>query len=91
MKHIGTEKLDGAPVQHYGGPLSGGKAMDVWIGTDGYPVRTIVSTRADGSLTKLTTNYTDYGTRAAVQAPPAKDTFGIMELLKSLGQGLGRG
>ncbi|MCX4982795.1 hypothetical protein [Streptomyces sp. NBC_00572] len=91
VKHLGPAKGGDVTGQRYEGALSGGKHVEVWIGTDGYPVRMIVETTAGGSSTKLTTNYRDYGAKAAVQAPPADETFGFMELLKKIGQGLGQG
>ncbi|MFD4319612.1 hypothetical protein [Streptomyces sp. NPDC058548] len=91
VKHLGPVTDSDVTAQAYEGEPAAGKHVEVWIGTDGYPVRMIVRTEADRSLTKLTTDYTDYGTGAAVQAPPATDTFDFMELLKKLGAGGGQG
>ncbi|MFH9722876.1 hypothetical protein ACH4M4_07885 [Streptomyces sp. NPDC017254] len=91
VKHLGPVKGGGAGGERYAGELSGGRRVEVWIGADGYPARMIVRTTAGGAPTTLTTDYSAYGSEAAVQAPPAEDTFGFMELLKNLGAGLGQG
>ncbi|MFF1507797.1 hypothetical protein [Streptomyces sp. NPDC058326] len=91
VKHLGPAKGSGLAAEIYEGDLAGGRHVEVWIGADGYPARMIVETETDESLMKLTTDYSDYGTEAAVQAPPAQDTIGVMELLKSLGGGRGQG
>ncbi|MDX2559981.1 hypothetical protein PV371_09995 [Streptomyces sp. TX20-6-3] len=91
VRHIGPVTDHDVKAQAYEGELAGGKRVEVWIGADGYPVRMIVETTTDRTLTKLTTDYTGYGTSAAVQAPPAEDTFDLMELLKKIVAGGGQG
>ncbi|MET9934730.1 MULTISPECIES: hypothetical protein [unclassified Streptomyces] len=93
LKPLGAVKEPGARA--YGGDLPGGRHLEVWIGADGYPRRTVLTTDTDGSLTKLITTSTDYGTEVDVRTPPAGDTIGFAELLakftKGRGGGSGRG
>ncbi|MEU8758080.1 hypothetical protein [Streptomyces sp. NPDC048659] len=61
-----------------------GYDIEAWVSPDNYPVRMIVKTESPQALTTITTNYTDYGAKATVQAPAAKDTFDLFEMLKGL-------
>ncbi|WP_432085712.1 hypothetical protein [Streptomyces sp. bgisy095] len=68
---------------------SGPKGYDteIWVNEDGYPARMDLGmTMAAGSM-RMRADYSDYGTRTAVQAPPAADTFDLFTMLKELGQG----
>ncbi|MEU9295423.1 hypothetical protein [Streptomyces sp. NPDC048266] len=87
VKHLGPARASGVPAQVYGGDLSGGKRVEVWIGADGYPLRTVVEAETGGVRTRISTNYSGYGTKTAVKAPAAEDTLGLAELLKGLGRG----
>ncbi|MFE5734608.1 hypothetical protein ACFQ7A_27325 [Streptomyces sp. NPDC056528] len=89
LRPLGAAKDPGARA--YGGDLPGGRHLQVWIGADGYPRRTVLTTDADGSRTELTTTSTDYGTEVDVRTPPADDTIGFAELLKRLAGGRGGG
>ncbi|MEO3974272.1 hypothetical protein [Streptomyces sp. CAU 1734] len=61
---------------------------EVWVNEDDYPVKMDVDIDSpDGKMTMVMT-YTDYGVKAAVKAPPAGETFDLMEMLKEL-QGMG--
>ncbi|MFJ4870941.1 hypothetical protein [Streptomyces sp. NPDC088757] len=87
LRPLGTAQGSGARA--YGGDLPGGRHLEVWIGPDGYPQRTVLTTDTDGSLTRLTTTSTDYGTEADVRTPPAGDTIGFAELLQKFTKGRG--
>ncbi|MEU3691501.1 hypothetical protein [Streptomyces narbonensis] len=68
-----------------------GYDTQVWVNEDGLPARMDVGmTMAEGSM-KMRADYSDYGTKATVQAPPAKDTVDLFKMLKELGEGLGEG
>ncbi|MEU3750490.1 MULTISPECIES: hypothetical protein [Streptomyces] len=68
-----------------------GYDTQVWVNEDGLPARMDVGmTMAEGSM-KMRADYSDYGTQATVQAPPAKDTVDLFKMLKELGAGLGEG
>lgn len=122
LKHIGSEKINGADAEHYKGNLTFEQMLDankqsellapkdreqlvaamkkmgmkgydteVWVNKDGYPSRMVVDVKmAKGSM-HIRTDYTDYGAKAAVQAPPAKDTFDLFEMLKGLKGGAPQG
>ncbi|WP_426365523.1 hypothetical protein [Streptomyces sp. E-08] len=87
VKHVGPVKGGDVKAEVYEGEIPGAALVQVWIGADGYPVKTIVHTEADGGMTSLTTKYSDYGAKASFQAPPARDTVGLLDLLERLGQG----
>ncbi|MFI1653959.1 hypothetical protein ACH4ZU_03320 [Streptomyces sp. NPDC020472] len=90
VKHLGPGTHgDFKGAQGYEGELPRGGHIEVWIGADGYPMRTVVLTEADGGgvTTTLTTTYSDFGAEAAVQAPPAGGTVAFTDLLKRLGRG----
>ncbi|MFD3435947.1 hypothetical protein ACFWU3_00415 [Streptomyces sp. NPDC058685] len=65
-----------------------GYETEVWVNEDEYPVRMNVGMDTPEGKVTIVTHYTDYGSEAAVQAPPAKDTFDLMGMLKELGEGL---
>ncbi|MER5713408.1 hypothetical protein [Streptomyces sp. NPDC002122] len=68
-----------------------GYDTEVWVNEDGYPARMDIGmTMAEGSM-QMRADYSDYGTKAAVQAPPAKDTLDLFQMLKELGEGLKQG
>lgn len=68
-----------------------GYDTEVWVNQDGYPARMVVDMKmAKGSM-HMRADYTDYGAKATVQAPPAKDTFDLFEMLKGLKGGAAQG
>ncbi|MFD3660253.1 hypothetical protein ACFWVF_06540 [Streptomyces sp. NPDC058659] len=68
-----------------------GYDTEVWVNDAGFPARMDVGmTMAEGAM-KMRADYSDYGTQATVQAPPAKDTVDLFKMLKELGEGLGQG
>jgi len=72
---------------------SGVKGYDteLWVNGDGYPVKMVVGMKMPEGTMNMTAFYSDYGTKANVQAPPAKDTFDFMQMMKDLGKELGQG
>ncbi|MFI8961455.1 hypothetical protein ACIGO8_04995 [Streptomyces sp. NPDC053493] len=64
-----------------------GYDTEIWVNSDGYPVRMLLGMKMPMGSMKMTANYTDYGTKVAVQAPPAKDTLDFAQLMKDLGAG----
>ncbi|CAM5546261.1 hypothetical protein [Streptomyces griseomycini] len=69
---------------------SGLKGYDtqVWVNEDNYPVKMVVGMKMPQGTMNMTAHYSDYGAKADVQAPPAGETFDLMEMLKEL-EGLG--
>ncbi|MYT29230.1 MULTISPECIES: hypothetical protein [unclassified Streptomyces] len=57
---------------------------DVWVNGQDYPVKMAVDVKTPQGTVKTTADYSDYGTKAAVQAPPAADTADVMEVLRDL-------
>ncbi|MEV7673421.1 hypothetical protein ACFYNX_16285 [Streptomyces sp. NPDC007872] len=64
-----------------------GYDTEVWVNEDGYPARMDIGMTMAAGAMQIRADYTDYGTEAAVQAPPAGDTFDLVAMLKELGQG----
>ncbi|GHG10501.1 hypothetical protein [Streptomyces zaomyceticus] len=90
VEHLGPAKGGDAEAEVYRGKLPDGRGMEVWIGPDGYPVKSVVRTEAGESVTSLTTKYADYGAEAGFRAPPAEDTVDFVELLKKFLAGGGQ-
>ncbi|MEV5968647.1 hypothetical protein [Streptomyces sp. NPDC051921] len=68
-----------------------GYDTEIWVNEDGYPARMDVGmTMAQGTV-HMQADYTDYGARTEVQAPPAKDTVDLFKMLQEAGQGGTRG
>ncbi|GFH36183.1 hypothetical protein [Streptomyces pacificus] len=61
-----------------------GYDTEVWVNEDDYPVKMVVGMKMPQGTMDMTAHYSDYGAEAAVQAPPAKDTFDLFEMLKLL-------
>ncbi|MFB8045090.1 hypothetical protein ACFC8F_27815 [Streptomyces hydrogenans] len=62
-----------------------GYDTEVWVNEDGYPARMDVSMEmAEGSV-QIRADYSDYGTKAAVQAPPASETVDLFKMLQDVG------
>lgn len=68
---------------------SGVKGYDteVWVNEDDYPVKMDIAIDSPEGKLKMVAKYSDYGAKAAVKAPPAGDTFDLMEMMKELGEG----
>ncbi|GGU92349.1 hypothetical protein GCM10010275_31820 [Streptomyces litmocidini] len=68
-----------------------GYDTEFWVTGDGYPARMDIGmTMAQGTM-RVRADYSDYGTRAAVQAPPAEDTVDLFEMMKDFGKEPGQG
>ncbi|MGW4030268.1 hypothetical protein ACWEFL_13225 [Streptomyces sp. NPDC004838] len=61
-----------------------GYDTEVWVNDDGYPVRMNLGLASPEGKVSVVSDYSDYGAKATVQAPPAKDTFDLAEILKGL-------
>ncbi|MFE6228766.1 MULTISPECIES: hypothetical protein [unclassified Streptomyces] len=61
---------------------------EVWVDGNGYPVKMDVGMKMPQGTVKMVAEYSDYGTKAAVQAPPAKDTVDLFQMLKDAGQAM---
>ncbi|MFF1273702.1 hypothetical protein ACFVZC_09890 [Streptomyces marokkonensis] len=71
---------------------SGLKGYDTefWVNEDNYPAKMVVGMKFPQGTMNMTAHYSDYGAAAEVEAPPAKDTFDFMEMMKEL-EDLGAG
>ncbi|MFI8425067.1 hypothetical protein [Streptomyces sp. NPDC085479] len=68
-----------------------GYDTEVWVNKDGYPVRMDVGMKmAEGSM-QIRADYSDYGTKAAVQAPPADQTVDLFKMLQDASKALDEG
>lgn len=87
---VGRETVDGRPTVHYRGKLAADAGfvaaqqvpavsrVDVWIGTDGLPVRLVTD---DGKL-RNTTDFAGFGGVVHITAPPAAETVDMAALRK---------
>ncbi|MGW2303625.1 hypothetical protein [Streptomyces sp. NPDC001809] len=91
VEHLGPVKGGDVRAEAYRGELPDGRTMEVWIGSDGYPVKSVVRAESGASVTSLTTTYAKYGAEAGFRAPPAGDTVDFAELLKKVLSGGVRG
>lgn len=68
---------------------SGVKGYDteVWVNEDDYPVKMVLGMESDEGTAEITTHYSDYGAQAEVEAPPARDTVDLFEMLQGLEEG----
>ncbi|MEF9905743.1 hypothetical protein [Streptomyces sp. P9-A2] len=65
-----------------------GYDTEVWVNEDDYPVKMVLGMKSDEGTVDITTHYSDYGARATVEAPPAKETVDLFEMLQGLEEGL---
>ncbi|MFI9153760.1 hypothetical protein [Streptomyces sp. NPDC053367] len=63
-----------------------GYDTEVWVGEDDLPVRMDVGMDTPQGDVEMSMTFSDYGTKADVQAPPASETFDLMEMFKELGE-----
>ncbi|MFI6286859.1 hypothetical protein ACIBCM_19280 [Streptomyces sp. NPDC051018] len=63
-----------------------GYDTEVWVNADGFPVKMDIGITTPQGTMEMVANYSDYGAKATVQAPPKQDTFDLMEMMKNLGQ-----
>ncbi|MGW0529638.1 hypothetical protein ACWDY7_29690 [Streptomyces calvus] len=64
-----------------------GYDTEVWVNEDNYPVKMVVGMKMPQGTMNMTANYSDYGAKADVQAPPAGQTLDLMEMLQEAGAG----
>lgn len=62
-----------------------GYDTEVWVNEDDYPVRMDIGIKSPDGTVKMTQKFSDYGAEAKVTAPPAGETFDLMEMFKELG------
>ncbi|HEX3732156.1 MAG TPA: hypothetical protein VHU91_04430 [Mycobacteriales bacterium] len=58
--------------------------MDVWLNSDDLPVRVEITSHADGGDLKFIGNYSDFGVKVEVKAPPESEVFDIGKLQNSM-------
>ncbi|MFE0176253.1 hypothetical protein ACFWZ2_28425 [Streptomyces sp. NPDC059002] len=63
-----------------------GYDTEVWVNEDDYPVRMDIDIKTPEGTVKTSQKFSDYGTAAKVSAPPAGQTFDLMEMFKELGK-----
>ncbi|MEU7579680.1 hypothetical protein AB0B50_18960 [Streptomyces sp. NPDC041068] len=69
-----------------------GYDTEVWVNEDDLPVRMDIDIKSPQGTMKMSQTFSDYGAAAKVTAPPAGQTFDLMEMFKELGKaGAGAG
>lgn len=80
---VGRERVDGGPAVHYRGTVPAdsrivasrrvpaAQRVDVWVGTDGLPVRMVT----DDGAERTTQDFTGFGGVVHIQEPPAAQTI----------------
>ncbi|MGW6564579.1 hypothetical protein [Streptomyces sp. NPDC054975] len=63
-----------------------GYDTELWVNGDGYPVKMDIGMKTPQGAVEIEAHYSDYGAKAAVQAPPAKDTVDLFKMLKEIGE-----
>ncbi|MEV0529299.1 hypothetical protein AB0I66_38355 [Streptomyces sp. NPDC050439] len=61
-----------------------GYDTEVWVNEDDYPVRMDIDIKSPEGTMKTSQKFSDYGATAKVSAPPAGETFDLMEMFKEL-------
>ncbi|MEV0281124.1 hypothetical protein AB0I22_32715 [Streptomyces sp. NPDC050610] len=56
--------------------------FDVWVNSDDFPVKMNIWMKSPKGVTTTSADFSDYGTKVAVQAPPAGDTVDMSEMIK---------
>ncbi|MCW8216019.1 hypothetical protein ACIPJG_08175 [Streptomyces halstedii] len=64
-----------------------GYDTEVWVDKEGYPIRMDIGIGSAEGKIRMVADYSDYGTATAVKAPPADETFDLMEMLAEAGAG----
>ncbi|OII61771.1 hypothetical protein BJP40_30630 [Streptomyces sp. CC53] len=57
---------------------------EVWVNGDGCPVKMDAGMESAQGTVKVTAEYSDYGTEAAVTAPPADETVDLVKMLEGM-------
>jgi hypothetical protein len=68
-----------------------GYDTEVWVNEDGYPVRMDIGIDSPMGAVEMVANYSDYGVKSEVKAPPTSETFDFTEMLEGLGEEFGAG
>ncbi|MEU2654676.1 hypothetical protein ABZ615_05060 [Streptomyces sp. NPDC007325] len=68
-----------------------GYDTEVWVNKDGYPARMDVAMKMGKGSMQMRADYSDYGTKAAVQAPPADQTVDLFKMLQDASKALDEG
>ncbi|MBH1935120.1 hypothetical protein I5Q34_12695 [Streptomyces sp. AV19] len=65
-----------------------GYDTDIWVNGDDLPVRVVmgIDSAKQGKM-NVTADYTEYGVKAEVTAPPAGETLDLFEMFKGMGAG----
>ncbi|MDG4857245.1 hypothetical protein P8605_03600 [Streptomyces sp. T-3] len=63
-----------------------GYDTEVWVNEDNYPVKMDVGMDTPQGKVQITQTYSEYGAKATVEAPPASQTFDLMEMMGELGK-----
>ncbi|MGC0330127.1 hypothetical protein RKD23_003117 [Streptomyces sp. SAI-170] len=63
-----------------------GYDTEVWVNDDDLPVRMDVGIDTPEGDVDMSMTFSDYGTKAEVEVPPASETFDLMEMFKGLGE-----
>jgi hypothetical protein len=66
-----------------------GYDTEVWVNEDGYPVRMDIGIDSPVGTVEMVANYSDYGVKSEVKAPPASETFDFTKMLEGLGEEFG--
>ncbi|MFF4586727.1 hypothetical protein [Streptomyces sp. NPDC001388] len=64
-----------------------GYDTDVWVGDDDLPVRMDVGMATPEGDVEISMSFSDYGTEAEVEVPPADETFDMADMFKELQNG----
>ncbi|MFB9389853.1 hypothetical protein ACFPM3_30290 [Streptomyces coeruleoprunus] len=57
---------------------------EVWVNEDGYPVKMDVGMKTARGTMEISATYSDYGIKAAVQAPPAGETVDFLKMIEDM-------
>lgn len=58
---------------------------ELWVNEDDLPVRLDVTMNSAQGAVEISEKFSDYGSAVKVQAPPANQTYDLMQMLKELG------
>ncbi|MEV6203665.1 hypothetical protein AB0M64_27385 [Streptomyces sp. NPDC051771] len=59
-----------------------GYDTEVWVNKDGYPARMDIGMEMAEGTVQIRADYSDYGTKSAVEAPPASETVDLFKMLQ---------
>ncbi|MFG2303529.1 hypothetical protein [Actinacidiphila glaucinigra] len=61
-----------------------GYDTEIWVNEDHFPVRMAIGMKMPEGTVRIAATYSDFGTAATVEAPPAKDTFDLFKMIKDM-------